>query len=106
MVSGVPSTTAAAKPNSNIAGSPAKYTPGALSVRPSGTKPVPCTAAKAAFTITNKTAKTQTVTLLGKPFAVLKPKAVDSVCAFTTKPFKATFGVKGSAKAKLVVSIS
>jgi hypothetical protein len=99
---------AAAKlPNSNItgAGKKAVYKPATLRVTWSGPSEQRCTAAKFAFTITNTTKVTQTVTLGGKTFATVKPGRVDGVCAWGTGSTTGVFVLKSDG-AKLTVHVS
>jgi hypothetical protein len=97
-----------AKPNSNIAGSgkTANYSPKSLKVKWSGPTEKKCTAAKEAFTITNTTKVTQTVTLSGKAFATLAAGKSNGVCAWGTGTTTGVFGLKANKKAKLTVHVS
>ena len=99
--------TTSALPNANIKGSPPKWSPTKLTVKPkSFTK---CTKAKVAWTITNKTKKTQTVQAkvgskketLGK----LKAGQKAGLCVSGPKGAKGDFFIKGS-KSKLVITLS
>ena len=96
-----------ALPNANIKGAPPKWSPTKLTVKPKTfTK---CTKAKLAWTITNKTKKTQTIQqkvgskkqTLGK----LKAGQKAGLCVQGPKGAKGDFFIKGSTS-KLVVTLS
>lgn len=98
---------AAAKPNTNIQGSPAKWNPTKLTAAPiKGT----CSAKNFSFSITNKTSKTQTIQFKSgtggkKTLGSLKKGQKGAVCATGSKGAKATFFIKG-AKSTLTVTLS
>jgi hypothetical protein len=85
----------AAAPNTNIQGSPAKWSPVKLSVKNFKT----CTATSTSFTITNKTAKAQTIdkTKSGSPLGTVKAHQKVGVCMT---------GFKAGAKAHLFIKSS
>jgi hypothetical protein len=96
-----------ALPNANVKGSPPKWSPTKLRVKPhSFTK---CTRAKLAWTITNRTKKAQTIQqkvgskkeTLGK----IKAGGKAGLCAQGPKGAKGLFFIKGS-KSKLTVTLS
>lgn len=67
----------AAGPHTNIMGSPAKWVPNKLTVKPvTGT----CSATHNSFTGTNKTTKSQTVLVKGKAVATVKAGKTKDVC--------------------------
>jgi hypothetical protein len=94
-------------PNSNItgAGKKAVYKPATLKVTWSGPSERRCTTARFAFTVTNTTKVTQTVTLGGKAFATVKPGKVDGICAWGKGSGTGVFGLKSDG-AKLTVHVS
>ena len=97
---------AAAKPNTNIAGTPAKWSPTKLTAAPTkGT----CSGTNYSFSITNKTKKSQTVQdksgSTKKKLGTLKAGQKDGVCATGAKGAKGTFYIKGS-KSVLTVTLS
>jgi hypothetical protein len=67
----------AAGPKTDIVGSPAKWVPNKLTVKPVTGK---CSATNNSFSGTNKTAKPQTVLVMGKAVTTLKPGKVKYVC--------------------------
>jgi hypothetical protein len=98
----------AALPNVNIKGSPARWSPARLTVKPEHY--TRCTTSKVVWTITNKTKKTQTISaksgshpkrVLGK----IKPGHKSGVCSRGPKGAKSTFFIKGS-RSHLVVTLS
>ena len=97
-----------AKPNSNISGSgkAVNYSPKSLKVKWSGPVAKKCTAAKEAFTITNKSKTTETVTLSGKAFAKIAAGKVAGVCAWGKGTTTGVFGLKANKKAKLTWTVS
>ena len=99
--------TTTALPNANIKGAPPKWSPTKLTVKPK--KFTKCTKAKLAWTITNKTKKTQTIQAKvgGKKQTLGKIKAGQKagLCISGPKGAKANFFIKGS-KSKLVVTLS
>jgi hypothetical protein len=97
----------AAVPNTNIAGSPAKWNPTKLTVKPSvGTK---CTAKNESFTITNKTKKSQTIQFNGgagkTTVGTLPAGKVGGICLMGSKGASGKFFIKG-AKSVLTVTLS
>jgi hypothetical protein len=97
-----------AKPNSKIIGSGKKvnYSPKSLKVTWSGPKEKKCTAAKEAFTITNSTKVTQTVTSGGKALGAIAAGKSDGVCAWGKGTATGVLGLKANKKAKLTLHIS
>jgi len=90
----------AALPNTNIQGAPAKWSPTKLSVTPKNF--TTCTAAKVVWTITNKTAKAQTISFkVGSgakhPLGTVAAKTKAGVCSRGAKGTVETFFIKGSA---------
>lgn len=100
--------TAAKKPNSSIIGSGKKvhYSPVSLNIKWSGPVEQTCTVAKSRFTITNKTKVTQTVTMNGEVFAVIKAHKVDHVCAWGHGQGTGSFSLAANSKATLTVHAS
>ena len=96
-----------ALPNANIKGSPAKWSPTKLTVKPHNF--TRCTKAKLAWTITNKTKKTQTILVkVGSKKQVVgkvKAGAKAGLCAEGPKGAKGLFFIKGS-RSKLTVTLS
>ncbi len=93
-------------PNVNIGqktGFPPAYHPHALTVAPKGY--TTCTAARAVFTVSNRTTATQTMTQAGKVFATIPTKEGVDVCAKGPAGATAVFGLKGS-KSKLTITLS
>jgi hypothetical protein len=97
----------AAAPNSNIQGSPAKWSPTKLSVAThKGTK---CTTAKVSFTITNKTKKAQAVqekSGSGKTtIGTVKPGKKAGICVLNASSgAKGQLYIKGS-KSVLIITV-
>jgi hypothetical protein len=105
---GVVGIATSALPNVNIKGSPAKWSPTKLTVKPK--KFTKCTKSKLVWTITNKTKKTQTIFEKSgsnpkEKLGSLKSGQKGGLCAQGPKGAKATFSLKGS-KSKLVVTLS
>ena len=99
--------TVATKPNTNITGSPARWNPTKLTAAPiSGT----CSRTNYSFTMTNKTAKAQTIlyktgTAPKRLLGTLKRGEKAGICGKGAKGTKATFYIKG-AKSVLTVTLS
>jgi hypothetical protein len=68
---------AAKGPHTNITGSPAKFVPNKLTVKPVTGK---CSATNNSFSGTNKTAKSQTVLVKGMASTTLKPGQTKYAC--------------------------
>lgn len=97
----------AAKPNTNIKGSPAKWNPAELSVKPiTGT----CSFKNYSFTMTNQTKKSQTILYKTgsnpkKNLGTLKKSEQARLCGKGAKGSKTKFFIKG-AKSVLTVTLS
>ena len=104
---GVVGISAAALPNVNIKGAPARWKPTALRVTP---KPYTrCTRAKEVWTITNRTRKAQTILAKSgsKPkvrLGTIRAGQKVGVCSKGPKGAKSTFFIKGSTS-HLVVTL-
>ena len=90
---------AAAKPNVNISGSPAKWSPTRLSVVPKNF--TTCTASKVVWTISNKTSKGQTISVkVGtgpkRLLGTIKARTKVGVCSKGPAGTKETYSIKGS----------
>jgi hypothetical protein len=96
----------AAKPNTNIEGSPAKWVPAKLTAAPIKGS---CTKTNYSFSIDNKTTKAQTVQYKSgttkKTLGTLKAGQKAGVCATGAKGSKGTFYIKG-ASSVLTVTLS
>jgi hypothetical protein len=99
--------TTAALPNTNVKGSPAKWSPTKLRAKPHSF--TTCTKAKLSFTITNRTKKTQTIQeKVGSkkvPLGTIKAGFRAGVCLKGQKGAKGSFFIKGS-KSKLTVTLT
>lgn len=99
--------TVAAKPNTNIKGSPAKWNPAKLTVKPiTGT----CSFKNYSFTMTNQTKKSQTILYKTgsnpkKTLGTLKKGEQARLCGKGAKGSKTKFFIKG-AKSVLTVTLS
>jgi hypothetical protein len=99
---------AAALPNVNIKGAPAKWSPTKLTVKPKTF--TRCTKAKEVWTITNKTKKRQTISAKAgsgpkTKLGTIKAGQKVGVCSKGPKGTKSIFFIKGS-KSHLVVTLS
>jgi hypothetical protein len=97
---------AAAKPNTDLKGSPAKWSPAKLTAPPTkGT----CSKTNYSFTVTNDTTKSQTLQYKSgttkKTLGVLKAKEKGGICAVGSKGAKSDLYVKGSSSV-LTVTLS
>jgi hypothetical protein len=98
---------AAAKPNTNIKGSPAKWNPAKLTAKPiTGT----CSAKNYSFSMTNQTKKSQTILYKSgssgkKTLGMLKKGEQAILCSKGAKGSKTKFFIKG-AKSVLTVTLS
>ena len=96
----------AAKPNTNIEGSPAKWAPAKLTAAPvKGT----CSGTNYSFSVDNKTKKSQVIQYKSgsskKTLGTLKKGEKAGICATGAKGAKGTFYIKGS-KSVLTVTLS
>jgi hypothetical protein len=99
---------AAKGPNSNITGSPAKFSPTKLTVKP--VTKAKCKTTNYSFSVSNVTAKSQTVQVKNGsgakvPFFTLKPKTAEGVCVTGSKGASGQLFIKGS-KSVLTVTLS
>jgi hypothetical protein len=98
---------AAAKPNSTISGTPAKWSPTKLTAKPTtGT----CSATNYSFSITNKEKKSEVISYNGGSGAKTKLGTIKAgekagICGTGSKGAKADFYIKGS-KSVLTVTLS
>ena len=98
----------AALPNANVKGSPARWSPTKLTVTPRNF--TRCTARKIVWTITNKTARTQTIevktgTAPRKTLGSLSAGQRVGVCAKGPAGSRAIFIIKGS-RSRLAVTLA
>lgn len=96
----------AAKPNTNLEGSPAKWSPTKLTAAPvKGT----CSKTNYSFSVDNKTKKTQTLQYKSgstkKLLGTIKASEKAGICATGSKGAKGTFYIKGS-KSVLTLTLS
>jgi hypothetical protein len=97
---------AASKPNTDLKGSPAKWSPAKLTAPPTkGT----CSKTNYSFTVTNDTSKSQTLQYKSgttkKTLGVLKAKEKGGICAVGAKGAKSSLYIKGSSSV-LTVTLS